>query len=212
MRNGTSAEPSHSRALTRAERVPQRRVDRRRGRRVVVRLDLDRVGEVAERLAQQRAWRRRRVWPGSVRMSTSSSTWSGITLVFVPPCTTVGANVVCVHACAWRASPSGSSASAPSKSSGSRSAAVISGVEVHALDELAPRLVDLRRRAGTRRCGARPRPRSRARCRCGTAATRGPGVPRTRIFDQYVPFSPTSTGRRGPAGVGIWNPPDSVST
>ena len=39
-----------------------------------------------------------------------------------------------------------------------------------------------------------------------------PGVPCTRIFVQKVPFSPTSTGSRGPAGVGIWNPPDSVST
>ena len=34
----------------------------------------------------------------------------------------------------------------------------------------------------------------------------------TRIFDQNVPFSATITGSRGPAGVGIWNPPDSVST
>ena len=37
-------------------------------------------------------------WPGKVRMSTSTSTRSGITLVFVPPWTTVGAIVVCVHA------------------------------------------------------------------------------------------------------------------
>ena len=42
------------------QRVPQRRVDRRRRRRVVVRLDLDRVGEVAERLAQHARWRPRR--------------------------------------------------------------------------------------------------------------------------------------------------------
>ena len=39
-----------------------------------------------------------------------------------------------------------------------------------------------------------------------------PGVPRTVSFDQKVPFSPTSTGSRVPEGVGIWNPPDSVST
>ncbi len=43
------------------------------------------------------------LWPGSVRMSTSISTRSGMTFVFVPPCTTVGANVVCVHECAMRA-------------------------------------------------------------------------------------------------------------
>ena len=30
-----------------------------------------------------------------------------------------------------------------------------------------------------------------------------PGVPRTRILVQNVPFSATSTGRRGPAGDGI---------
>ncbi len=39
-----------------------------------------------------------------------------------------------------------------------------------------------------------------------------PGVPFTRILVQKVPFSPTTTGRRGPAGVGIWKPPASVST
>ena len=39
-----------------------------------------------------------------------------------------------------------------------------------------------------------------------------PGVPCTRILVQNVPFSPTSTGSRGPAGDGIWKPPDSVST
>ena len=45
------------------------------------------------------------VSPGSVRMSTSKSTRSGMTLTLVPPRTTVGAKVVCVHACACRASP-----------------------------------------------------------------------------------------------------------
>ena len=39
-----------------------------------------------------------------------------------------------------------------------------------------------------------------------------PGVPRTRSFDQNVPFSAVRTGRRTPSGVGIWYPPDSVRT
>ena len=45
------------------------------------------------RRERRRAWPRRRrpSWPGSVRMSTWRSTRSGMTLVFVPPCTTVGA-------------------------------------------------------------------------------------------------------------------------
>ena len=33
-----------------------------------------------------------------------------------------------------------------------------------------------------------------------------PGVPRTVSFDQKVPFSPTSTGRRVPLGVGHLEP------
>jgi hypothetical protein len=41
-----------------------------------------------------------------------------------------------------------------------------------------------------------------------------PGVPRTRIRHQYVPFSPTMMGSFGPdeVGSGIRNPPDSVTT
>jgi len=31
-----------------------------------------------------------------------------------------------------------------------------------------------------------------------------PGVPRTRSFDQNVPFSAVSTGRRIPSAAGIW--------
>ncbi len=38
------------------------------------------------------------VWPGSVRMSTSSSTRSGIVLIFEPPCTMFGEKVVWVQA------------------------------------------------------------------------------------------------------------------
>ena len=38
------------------------------------------------------------VWPGRVRMSTSSTTSSGMTLVLVPPWTTSGENVVWVQA------------------------------------------------------------------------------------------------------------------
>ena len=66
-------------------------------------------------------------WPGSVRMSTSTSTRSGITLVLVPPWMIVGANVVCVHACAWRASPIGSVSQNSVRRSSSSSAAFHSG-------------------------------------------------------------------------------------
>ncbi len=59
-------------------------------------------------------------------MSTSSSTRSGITFVLVPPWATVGANVVCVHACQWRATPTGSSASASASPSSLSSASVSS--------------------------------------------------------------------------------------
>ena len=52
---------------------------------------------------------------------------SGITFVFVPPWMIVGANVVCVHACAWRASPIGSSSQKSCRCSSSSSAAFHSG-------------------------------------------------------------------------------------
>ena len=38
------------------------------------------------------------------------------------------------------------------------------------------------------------------------------GVPCTVMFDQNVPFSSTMIGRRVPAAVGTWYPPDSVIT
>ena len=50
------------------------------------------------------------VSPGTVRTSTWSSTASGITFVFTPPCAIVGANVVRVIACSSRARPIWSSA------------------------------------------------------------------------------------------------------
>ena len=85
-------------------------------------------------------------WPGSVRMSTSTSTWSGMTFVFVPPWMIVGANVVCVHACAWRASPIGSSSQKSCERVLVEQARVPLRAEVDALDEAPPRVVDLRRR------------------------------------------------------------------
>ena len=48
-----------------------------------------------------------RVVPGTVRMSTSMSTTSGIVLVFCPPCATLGENVVCVSAWHVRATGTG---------------------------------------------------------------------------------------------------------
>ena len=79
-------------------------------------------------------------------MSTSTSTTSGITFVFVPPWMTVGANVVCVHACAWRASPIGSSSQKSASVDSLSSCSFHSLPEVDAFDETAPRVVDLRRR------------------------------------------------------------------
>ena len=49
-----------------------------------------------------------RVVPGTVRMSTSMSTASGMMFVFCPPWTTFGENVVCVAAWQVRASGGGS--------------------------------------------------------------------------------------------------------
>ena len=77
-------------------------------------------------------------------MSTSRSTWSGMTLVFVPPCATVGANVVCVHACQCRAIPSGQFGESAVEPGGIEERGRHFGVEVHPLHELTPRLVDLR--------------------------------------------------------------------
>ena len=103
--DGISAEPSQSRAVTRLS-VSHRGVSIGDcGRRIVVRLDVDDVGEVTERVAAGARARQDRSDPGSVRMSTSSDTWSGITLVLVPPCATVGANVVWVHAWNVRGEP-----------------------------------------------------------------------------------------------------------
>ena len=117
MSDGTSAEPSHRRALVRAS-------ESHNGVSVgddVAGSSFDSISTRSARspsASRSSAVASAPLWPGSVRMSTSRSTRSGMTLVFVPPWTTVGANVVCVHAWDWRAIPSGSSASAPSKSSG----------------------------------------------------------------------------------------------
>ncbi len=76
------------------------------------------------------------------------STWSGITLVFVPPWITVGANVVCVHEYTTRDRPSGSVAG-----------------------EIAQLVVLRGGRRGTRAGTACPR-RSRATCRRSGSAGR----------------------------------------
>ncbi len=66
--------------------------------------------------------------PGRVRMSTSSSTRSGITLILVPARMTVGAIVVWVQAWAWRARPTrGSSSQKSSIRSGSSRGSASSG-------------------------------------------------------------------------------------
>jgi hypothetical protein len=151
------------------------------------------------------------VWPGSVRMSTSRSTRSGITFVFVPPCTTVGANVVCVHACQWRAMPSGSSESALWNSSESRSAPAISGSScMPSMKRRQESWIWVSGRYSAIRRTTSAAVTSALSVRNGCEPC--PGVPRTVSFDQNVPFSPTTTGRRGPTGVGTWKPPDSVST
>ena len=199
MSDGTSAESLHSAAARACQRVPQRGVDRRRRGRVVVRLDLDRVGEVTERFAQQRG-ASSPDWPGQRADVDLELDLSGMTLVFVPPCATVGANVVCVHACQCRAMPIGSSASAPAE------------------------VVRVEQRGGE--LGIECMPSTNWRhdswiCVCGLVLgdaahdlgrgdERVVGAERLRavarraaapvIFVQNVPFSPTSTGRRGARG------------
>ena len=144
-------------------------------------------------------------------MSTSTSTASGITFVFVPPWMTVGANVVCVHACAWRARPIGSS------SQKSASVASSSRCSFHSGPKSTP---SMKRRHVSWICvGGRY---SASRCTISAAVTSAlsvrngcdacPGVPRTVMRHQYEPFSPTITGSRGPRAVGIWKPPASVTT
>ena len=57
--------------------------------------------------SRSRASTSSRVVPGTVRMSTSMSTTSGIVFVFCPPCTTLGDMVVCVSAWHIRATGTG---------------------------------------------------------------------------------------------------------
>jgi hypothetical protein len=59
-------------------------------------------------------------------MSSSTSTVSGMTFVFDPPRTTVGAMVVWVQAWNWRAMPTGRASSAPRKAVSSSSGATTS--------------------------------------------------------------------------------------
>ena len=65
--------------------------------------------------------------PGIVRMSTSMSTTSGMTLVFTPPRHMFGEKVVCVADQANFARPAGRSAMASSTRDGSTSASFTAG-------------------------------------------------------------------------------------
>ena len=162
----------------------------RRRRRVVVRLDLDRVGEVAERVAQHRGRVRRRSgraacgcrprarpdrgsrWSSCHRARRSARTW----------CACTRARGVTI--------PSGSSASAVARaSSGSSSASVSSGVEA-----ACPRRIGATTR-GSASAGwySAMRRTTSAAVTSALSVRNGcepcPGVPCTRIFVQNVPFS-----------------------
>ena len=138
-------------------------------------------------------------WPGSVRMSTSISTLSGMTLVLVPPVMTVGANVVWVHACACRARPIGSSWQNSVRRLSSSSAALNS----------APKSTpSMKRRHVSWMCVGGSYSASRRTTSAAVTSALSvrngcdacPGVPGTVMRHQYEPFSPTMTGRRGPCG------------
>ena len=137
-------------------------------------------------------------WPGSVRMSTSRSTVSGMTFVFTPPCRTVGANVVCVQACTMRASPaSGVDSTKARTRSGSRSASVTSAGKSEASRNrrhmsctvVSGRYSAIRRTTSAALTKALSERNGIDAC---------PADPRTRIRHQYVPFSATTTGSLGP--------------
>ena len=151
--------------------------------------------------------------PGSARMSTSMSMRSGMTLIFDPPCTTLGENVVWVQACARRANPSGS------RCAHRLQHAV--GIDQRRLE--LGRQLELGRRSGATRRGCAPSGWYSARRRTTSAAVTSalsvrngiepwPGVPRTTSRRQLTPFSPTVTGSFGPDLVGIGTPPLSVMT
>ena len=91
-------------------------------------------------MASTSAWSQ----PGRVRMSTSRSTRSGMTLTLVPACIMVGAMVVWVQAWAWRARPSsGQRLAEGADAVGVEQRAGELGGEPDALDEAPPRVVDV---------------------------------------------------------------------
>ena len=140
-------------------------------------------------------------WPGSVRMSTSISTWSGITFVFVPPLMIVGANVVCVHACAWRAKPIGSSSQKSCSLSSSSRFAFHSGPKsTPSMNRRHVSWIIVGGRYSASRRTTSAAVTSALSVRNGCDAW--PGVPCTVMRHQYEPFSPTITGRRGPSALG----------
>src|SRR6266511_1181461 len=121
MTNGTSADPSTSRPLTRVS-------ESQRGVSTGDEVDGSSLPSISTASYRSPSAARRWWWtsssdsPGSVRMSTWMSTLSGMTLVLVPPWITVGANVVWVHEYTTRDKPSGS-VLANSRSSSSLSSA-----------------------------------------------------------------------------------------
>ena len=147
-------------------------------------------------------------------MSTSSSTVSGMMFVFTPPCTMVGANVVCVHAWTIRASPtSGTLSKNALTCAGSSSMDAISGGRSEASTK--------RRHTSCNWVSGWNSAMRRTTSAAFTSALsvrRGidpcPGVPWTRSLHQYVPFSATMTGSFGPLidGRGMRKPPASVTT
>ncbi len=135
------------------------------GRVVVERHELDRTRQVAERFVEHRPHLALTL-PGSVRMSICEVDVSGMTLIFVPPWTIVGANVVCVHAWNWRAIAERELVARVRRGDRDRAdRPTISSGQADALDEPPPDVVDLRLGLDTRRAAARPRPPSPARCR-----------------------------------------------
>ena len=143
-------------------------------------------------------------------MSTSSSTWSGITLVLVPPCATVGANVVCVHV-PMTGEAEGQLSQRVGEVLGVEQRVGDVGVEVHAFDEQPPRLVDLRLRLvlgdAAHHLGGGDQGVVGAE-RLGAVAGRAvhPDLRPERALLRHQ-HRQARTFR-----VGIWNPPDSVST
>ena len=154
--------------------LPPRRLG---GVELLQRSDLRR-GEPARRAPRAGARRHRPGWcraPCGCRPRCRRA--SGIMLVFCPPCTTFGENVVWVPAWHVRASAGGSvSMRRPDARRVEQRRLQVVGRRAWTPPWPARRR-RCTRRAGTARGGARPRPPSRARCRHRTASSRATGCP-----------------------------------